>query len=213
MIMRNLLFIAIYLFQISLCFSKPSRSLAYADYECSKHLSQLIDFENYKERSFAENVLDYHRYKKGEIKIQKKYLKDPRFKSLAQDPDHNFKISDKSKLEAVSGIEAERLGLIPGPIARGPPGSEFIDGKQNLWDVKSPVSPLKIDSWTFEAEIAGKSIITQLEKDPKMNILLNKSFMSYKDKESLEAWMKKNIPLKYKDRIIEVYFPSPFRSR
>lgn len=211
-LVRFALILFIVLFQsCSISTKKNIRGIAYYADNCSRHLSDAIDFDSYKERIYAENVLDYHKYKNKKILIDDRYYDHPNFKNLSKDPDHNFKITPTSKLEAVSGIEAERLGLIASPIARGPPGSEFIDGQKNLWDVKTPISPLRIHQWNFNPEVAGNSILKKLKKNKRMHILLNKSFMSYKDKEDLSLWMKNNIPKRFKNRIIEVYFPSPFK--
>ncbi|WP_206055250.1 hypothetical protein [Nocardia sp. CS682] len=82
-----------------------------------------------------------------------------RVDELARDPAKNGASSPQSRREAEVGLQAEHDGAIPGPITRAQPGpngedqGEFVDSKNERWDVKS--SPDSHPSYRPEA---GKPI-------------------------------------------------------
>ncbi len=60
------------------------------------------------------------------------------YDALAADPSHGNEIEPKGRQERQVGLNAERQGLLPGPITRDPTGAaEFIDGTGQAWDVKA----------------------------------------------------------------------------
>jgi hypothetical protein len=63
----------------------------------------------------------------------------PRQRRLAYDPDHRGVINDQGINEARFGLEAERQGVVDGPIRRPleSGGGDFVDGRGRIVDVKS----------------------------------------------------------------------------
>jgi len=131
--------------------------------------------------------------------IDPKYTKDPRFDSLAADPDHAGKLSPNSLQEAMAGLEAESRGLMKGPIERGPPGIEFYDVAGHPWDVKKPPSPTPGANWKFSLRRVAKSIREQLQaKFPNkltgvpepVRVLLDSSYMTPADHAALWSQLR-----------------------
>jgi hypothetical protein len=132
----------------------------------------------------------------SKAKIDPKYTKDPRFDSLAADPDHAGKSNANSLQEAMAGLEAESRGLMKGPIERGPKGIEFYDADGRPWDVKKPPSPPPGSKWRFNLKDAAKSIQKQVRlKFPNkvtgvpepVHVLLDSSYMTPADHAALWA--------------------------
>jgi len=152
------------------------------------------------------------------------YRTDPaRFTKLAEDPDHAGHVEDKTRAEAMAGLEAEHQGLVPGPITRGPKGIEFYDAKGTPWDVKTPPSPSPGAPWSFNAKTIVKGIKKELLDKTSPNgsppgtyengingvpeprrIILDSSYMNSADHAAL--WKELNSTLQPQDlqRIIEV---------
>lgn len=141
-----------------------------------------------------------------------------RFNKLATDPAHG-KVKDKTRAEAMAGLEAEHLGLVPGPITRGPEEIEFYDANGNPWDVKAPPSPAPTEKWSFDAEVIGESIRKELsgKGNPPgtypnastgaaapRRVILDSSYMSQADHQSLWNWINKNLTADELNRIVEV---------
>ena len=99
--------------------------------------------------------------------VPDKYKNDPRFNDLATDPDQGYQVKPGSRAEAVAGLEAEAQGLVPGPIKRGPEGTEFYDAQGRPWDVKAPPSPPSGVKWKFNSKKAGQSIKKELSQKAK----------------------------------------------
>jgi hypothetical protein len=99
------------------------------------------------------------------------------------DPAKGGKPDDKSVQEGAVAVLAEHLGALDG-LVREPSGhSEFLDGQNQPWDVKSPVSPDR-PGWLFDPyhhlqvatdEIAGgESVLldmTRLRSEDSLQLL------------------------------------------
>ncbi|ETT30087.1 hypothetical protein MKZ07_01440 [Paenibacillus sp. FSL P4-0338] len=74
------------------------------------------------------------------------------YESLSRDPAHDFKISEKSEIERIAGLELEIRNELPGPIKRdpNPKGAEFIDANGQLWDVKGWYSKYAPKGYSLE---------------------------------------------------------------
>ncbi|WP_051310936.1 PAAR domain-containing protein [Zooshikella ganghwensis] len=156
-----------------------------------------------------------HRYED----VPETYRKDPRFNDLASDPDHSGAIKPTTRAEAMAGLEAEKQGLIKGPIKRGPRGIEFYDGDGNPWDVKAPPSAKPGKPDFFDPEQSGKSIQSELRKKgiphgtyphessgkpAPRRVILDSTYMNEKDHKSLWQWLDKNLTKEELNRIVEV---------
>ena len=99
------------------------------------------------------------------------------------DPAKGGKSDEKSVQEGAVAVLAEHLGAASG-LRREPSGhSEFLDGQQEPWDVKSPVSPDR-PGWIFDPyhhlqvasdEIAGGESVmldmTRLKREDSLQLL------------------------------------------
>jgi hypothetical protein len=160
---------------------------------------------------------------KTDADVPEHYRKDPRFKDLASDPDHAGAISPKTRAEAMAGLEAERQGLVKGPIKRGPKGTEFYDADGKPWDVKTPPSPKPGEKWRFDANRVGKAIQSELRekaippgapagtfphgktgKPELRRIILDSTYLNKADHEALWQWLKKNLTKEELSRIVEI---------
>lgn len=158
---------------------------------------------------------------KTNAEVPAKYTGDVRFNDLATDPAHAGAgaISAKTRVEAMTGLEAEAKGLIQGPISRGPAEIEFFDAHGNPWDVKSPITPEAGDKWKFKVDQVGGSIKKELSEKGSpggtfpneltgeaadRKILLNTTYMSEADHASLTQWMDTNLTPEQLGRIFEV---------
>ena len=137
--------------------------------------------------------------------------------ALASDPAKGGKISSGSRIEAMTGLEAESKGFIPGPIKRGPAEIEFYDADGNPWDVKAPPSKSldmpKSGQTRFRTDEVGKSIKKQLSKefrneitaqDKPVGVLLNTSYLIDEDRQELESWLEDNLDDVQKSRLRKV---------
>ncbi len=155
--------------------------------------------------------------------VPARYRNDPRFKDLASDPDHAGAIKSETRAEAMAGLEAEAEGLIPGPIKRGPKGTEFYDAQGRPWDVKAPPSPSPGEKRIFESEAVGSSIRKELrlKATPKdapagtyphektglpepRRVILDSSYMTKEDHKNLWKWLDSNLTSQELKNIVEV---------
>ncbi len=158
---------------------------------------------------------------KTNAEVPTKYTDDVRFNDLATDPAHAGAnaISAKTRVEAMTGLEAEAKGLIQGPISRGPAEIEFFDVHGNPWDVKSPITPEAGAKWKFSVDQVGGSIKKELSEKGSpggtfpnqlsgeaadRKILLNTTYMSKADHAALTQWMSANLTPEQLGRIFEV---------
>jgi hypothetical protein len=160
---------------------------------------------------------------KTDADVPAHYRNDPRFKDLAGDPDHGGAVSSPTRAEAMAGLEAESKGLIPGPIKRGPKGTEFYDSQGRPWDVKAPPSPKLEDKWPFDTKQIGGSIQKELslKATPKdappgtfphektglpeaRRVILDSSYMTKGDHKALWEWLNHNLTSKELSNIVEV---------
>lgn len=148
-----------------------------------------------------------------------------RFVELSTDPAHSdTPPTYVSRIEAAVGLEAERLGILPGPIVRGPPEIEFYDSYGNPWDVKTPPSPLGGQTWQFDAALAGGSIRKELRLEPgvarsfpnlqsgkpaAIRILLNSTYLTVDHHRALWAWLYENLSPEELGRIEELLLSAP----
>jgi Domain of unknown function (DUF4157) len=149
----------------------------------------------------------------SKAKIDPKYTRDPRFDSLAADPDHAGKGGANSLQEAMAGLEAEARGLLKGPIERGPKGIEFYDVEGRPWDVKKPPSPPPGAKWSFDLERAVKAIQKQVRlKFPNnitgapepVRVLLDSSYMTPADHAVLWADLHSQLSAEELSLIVEL---------
>ncbi len=138
------------------------------------------------------------------------------FLLLALDPSHRS-VSCASLREAMVAIDSVRLGIVPGPIRRGPPEVDFVDTANKLWEVKAPVSPLQRDDWAFNVEVAARSIIKELRgcissgnSSPcnRVYVLLDTSLLIHDDRAELWDYLLKSLSDEELGRIVDfVQFP------
>lgn len=108
------------------------------------------------------------------------------YDALAVDPARGKVIDEKGEQERKIGLNAERQGLLPGPITRDPTGAaEFIDGEGQAWDVKgfnsNPIHTRGRFNVRKDADKVDKSL------NNKENVIIDTSMMSQKDIDSLRA--------------------------
>ena len=123
----------------------------------------------------------------------------------------------------MAGLEAEAQGLVPGPIKRGPKGTEFYDAMGRPWDVKAPPSPKPGEPWKFNSKKSGKSIKKELSqkaepptaqpgtfpnettgKPELRRVILDSSYMTKADHSALWGWLNDNLTADELSRIVEV---------
>jgi hypothetical protein len=155
------------------------------------------------------------RYKKfkNDSDVPEQYRNDPRYESLRNDPDHVGKLTPGGRREAMAGLEAEKQGLMQGPIERGPKGIEFYDGKGTPYDVKTPPSPGQGQRWQFNPKKSGDSILHQTRQvypnkatgqtEP-VKVLLDSTYMNEGDHAALWNYLKQNGTQAELNNIIEV---------
>ncbi|MCA6364004.1 MAG: hypothetical protein IM638_13270, partial [Bacteroidetes bacterium] len=163
------------------------------------------------------NIRDINKYISLET-IPEKYKQESNFEQLAEDPDQGGNISPKTRVEAMTGIEAINIGAITPPITRGPKGIEFYDGNGNPWDVKAPPSPYN-NEFIFNPKKSGESILNELRNkgtppgyfnnsktnEPvKRSVILNSTFLNIADHKSLWEWLNVNLTQDELQRIVEV---------
>ncbi|MFG1501168.1 hypothetical protein ABMA70_13260 [Halobacteriovorax sp. XZX-3] len=182
--------------------SSYSTSRSVSEISCSSALRTFLSPLN-----IEENIMLWHIFKEQGASVNPKYLSHEDFDSLASDPDHNFKQTQTSQLEAVSGLYAQERGIIAAGIERGPEGTEFVDGNGIFWDVKTPISPLLTHSWRFNIENAGNSIKHKLEAVGNIHILVDLSYMRQRNVSDLKKWIKNNISQDLQHRIRYVTVP------
>ena len=160
---------------------------------------------------------------KNNSEVPEKYGNDSRFNDLASDPDHGGKVKPATRAEAMAGLEAEAQGLVPGPIKRGPKGTEFYDAMGRPWDVKAPPSPSPGARWSFDPEKSGGSIKKELSqkaepptaplgtfpnettgKPEQRRVILDSSYMTKTDHSELWKWLNNNLTADELSRIVEV---------
>ncbi|MCF6404142.1 hypothetical protein L3C95_14705 [Chitinophaga filiformis] len=133
-----------------------------------------------------------------------------RFVKLATDPAHVGKpIESKVMQEAMAGLEAERQGLVKGPIRRGPKEIEFYDHDDIPWDVKGPPSRSGM-----KPKDAVKSIVKKLRStfvDPVTNkqvtnirVLLDCTYLNQADHTKIWNLLKAELTPDELGRIVEV---------
>ncbi len=147
------------------------------------------------------------------------YKDDHRFSSLASDPAHGNKISPATIAEAMAGLEAEKRGIIKGPIERGPAEIEFYDANGDPWDVKAPPSAKSGQKDFFDPEVSGGAIKKELtvKGDPKgtfpnkktnlpseRRVILDVTYLNQKDYDSLWDWLHHNLTSDELSRVFEV---------
>lgn len=67
----------------------------------------------------------------------------------SKDPAKGDRVDEKSLQEAAVAVLAEHLGVLSELQRESTGHSEFVDGQQQAWDVKSPVSPDR-EGWIFD---------------------------------------------------------------
>ncbi len=122
-------------------------------------------------------------------------------------------MTDKSVKEAMTGLEAEKQGIVKAPIERGPKGIEFYDADGVPYDVKTPPSPPEGAKYKFKPKESGGSILKQIQKkhvNPQtgqeefVRVLLDTSYMKPDDLASLRKWLSENANADELSRIDEL---------
>lgn len=108
------------------------------------------------------------------------------YEDLARDPDHNFNIDDKTRIERQAGLELEVRGDLTGPIVRDPVTGrgEFIDGNGQVWDVKGFNSNFPPKKGGFRLDKAMADIEDELSKGE--NVILDTTKLSQDHIEQLK---------------------------
>lgn len=97
-----------------------------------------------------------------EIIVPERYSCDDRFNFLERDADQRFHVTAASRREAMSILAAEQQGLLRGPVRRGRPGIDFVDGDQYPIDVKTFPSKTSNPRYVFDAPRFARLLETQL---------------------------------------------------
>ena len=166
---------------------------------------------------------DKYKTFRNNTEVPDKYGNNPRFNDLASDPDHGYQVKPATRAEAMAGLEAEAQGLIPGPIKRGPKGTEFYDAIGRPWDVKAPPSPKPGARWSFDPELSGGSIKKELREkaeppnaplgtfphettgQPELRrVILDSSYLTEADHKELWKWLNSNLTSEELSRVVEV---------
>jgi hypothetical protein len=146
------------------------------------------------------------------------YSDDPRFKELVKDPAHNGKVTSQSVKEAMTGLEAEKQGLVKGPIERGPQRIDFYGADGVPYDVKTPPSPPPGAPWPFKPKKPGDAILDQIREEfpnkatgapEHVKVLLDTSYMTPADRASLWRYLEKNASKDELARIQELQVELP----
>ncbi len=151
--------------------------------------------------------------------VPEKYSSDPRFDDFAADPAHAGAITTKTRIEAMTGLDAESRGLIKGPITRGPAEIEFFDKDGTPWDVKAPPSSRSDIDFKFVLKDVINSITKELRKkgDPAgtfpnsitgkpepRRILLNTTYLNDSHYKSVKERLNQELTKDELSRIVEI---------
>jgi len=120
--------------------------------------------------------------------------------SLASDPAHGGKVSNSSVEEGAVGLLAETSGLVHGFEREGTGKSEFVDRTGQMWDVKSPISPMPSQKWVFNAEHQLDLVRKEIEGGE--NVLLNLSRCNEQDSGSVMSLIAANLKPWEKQRVV-----------
>lgn len=182
--------------------SSFNSSRSVADISCRQAMSEYLSASVNE-----ENIMLWHLFKDDMAQVNARYLDHEDFDSLSADPDHNFKQTKTSLLEAVSGLYAQESGILAAGIARGPEGTEFVDGQGVFWDVKTPIAPLFDQNWRFNIAQSGNSIKHKLEAVDGIHILIDLSYIRPQNAVNLKEWINNNISKEHRSRIRYVVVP------
>lgn len=149
--------------------------------------------------------------------VDPSYRDDPRFLHLCRDPAHNGAIKPHSIQEALAALAAERSGQIAPPVMRAPDASlDFIDGHGTPIDVKTPKSPNQHEQWHLHPEGVLASLKKQLEikatntvsgRPQKVIVLLDTTYLSKKDYDTLNRVIRQGLTPAQRRRIITTAVP------
>jgi hypothetical protein len=122
-----------------------------------------------------------------------------RLEELAKDPAHGNKVEPKGLHEAVIGLALEKGKELDPPIQRDPrpDGGEFIDGKGQVWDVKSFRSGFPPNKGGFDLQRDVDKIEAELNKGE--GVIIDTTFLSQKDADDLrkavedKGWSDKQV--------------------
>lgn len=120
--------------------------------------------------------------------------------SLASDPAHGGKVSNSSIEEGAVGLLAEMSGLVHGFEREGTGKSEFVDSSGQMWDVKSPISPMPSQKWVFNAN--HQLDLVRKEISGGENVLLNLSRCNEQDSGSVMSLITENLAPWEKQRVV-----------
>lgn len=120
--------------------------------------------------------------------------------SLASDPAHGGKVSNSSVEEGAVGLLAETSGLVHGFEREGTGKSEFVDSSGQMWDVKSPISPMPSQKWVFNAN--HQLDLVRKEISGGENVLLNLSRCNEQDSGSVLSLITENLAPWEKQRVV-----------
>ena len=145
--------------------------------------------------------------------VPRKYRSDPRFTELSSDPAHDGAQTATALREAMSGLEAERMGFMEPPITRGPAEIEFYDASGHAYDVKTPLSPPADAAWSFNARKAARSVVKQLGKSHEnpatkqlapVRVILDSTYLSRLDHAQMWQALESQLDSAQLRRIIEI---------
>lgn len=166
------------------------------------------------------NRADLFRSFDSPLAVPMHYRSDPRFQELSTDPAHlDHGPNSSSRNEAMTGLEAEHLGILAAPISRGPAEIEFFDGEGHPWDVKTTPSPGQTGRFMFREDEVGRAILNQFRYptgDTRLfensinhslepiRILLNATYLTPEDHGRLWTWLRQNLTEAELARIYEL---------
>lgn len=131
--------------------------------------------------------------------VPQRYTSDSRYADLSFDPAHQGPTSGSRK-EAMTGLEAERQQLIPGPITRDATGgAEFADNSGTYWDVKTAPGPF------FDQQLSN--LTTSIRDEIQLTshkVLLDVSYINDNELATLRSWLNSNLSTSELERIVEV---------
>lgn len=108
------------------------------------------------------------------------------YDALAIDPSRGKVVKERGEQERQAGLNAERQGLLPGPITRDPTGAaEFIDATGQAWDVKAFNSNPQYIKGRFNVRDDADKVDDSLAL--KENVIIDTTNMTQQDVESLRS--------------------------
>ena len=117
----------------------------------------------------------------------------------SKDPAKGERVDEKSLQEAAVAVLAEHLGVLTDLQRESTGHSEFLDGQQQAWDVKSPVSPDR-EGWIFDPHHHLEVLREDLGQGEA--ILLDLSRLNRSDATSLVSILDQGLEIHERDHVL-----------